>query len=79
VQTTHWGQPAGEGRVLPDSCGGKALHGSEVYVIGVGSRSGLALVGFLVIKKKKSLHTISNTQRACFSLPILLLSLDEWV
>jgi hypothetical protein len=30
-------------------------------------------------KKKKFLHTISNTQRACFSLPILLLSLDEWV
>jgi len=45
------GQPAGEVRVLPDPCGGSALHGSEVYLTGVGTRSDPALEGFLVIKK----------------------------
>jgi hypothetical protein len=43
--------PAGKAGVLPDLCGGGALHGSEVYLTRVGSRSGPALEGFLVIKK----------------------------
>jgi hypothetical protein len=53
VQTIFWGQPADEVGVLPDPCGGGALYGFEVYLIGVGTRSDPALKGFLVIKKKK--------------------------
>jgi hypothetical protein len=53
VETIPWGQPAGKARVLPDLCRRGALHGSEVYLTGVGTRSGLTLEGFLVIKKKE--------------------------
>jgi hypothetical protein len=60
VQTIFWGQPPGEAGVLPDPCGGGALHGSEVYLTMVGTRSGPALEGFLVIKKK--FHIVSNKQ-----------------
>jgi hypothetical protein len=50
VQTIPWGQPAGEARVLPDPCGGGVLHGSKVYLTGVGTQSDPALEGFLVLK-----------------------------
>lgn len=46
-----WGQPSGETGVLPDPCGGGTLHGSNVYLIGVGTRSGPTLEEFLVINK----------------------------
>jgi hypothetical protein len=52
VQTIPWGQLVGEARVLPNPCGGGALYEFEVYLTGVGTRSGPALKGFLVIKKK---------------------------
>jgi len=51
MQTILWGQPASEARVLPDPCEDGALHGSEVYLTGVGTRSDPALEGFPVIKK----------------------------
>jgi hypothetical protein len=51
VQIVLWGQPADEAVILSDSCGGGALHRSEVYAIGVGTQSGHAFEGFLVIKK----------------------------
>lgn len=35
-----------------DLCGGSALHGSEVYLRGVDTRSDSALEGFFVIKIK---------------------------
>jgi hypothetical protein len=38
VQTIPWGQPAGEAGLLPDPCGWDALHGSDVYPIGVGNK-----------------------------------------
>jgi hypothetical protein len=60
VQTISWGQSAGEAGVLSDLCGGGALHGSEVYLTGVSSRSGPALEGFLVIKKKKKKKLVSK-------------------
>jgi hypothetical protein len=47
------GEPAGEAGVLPDPCGGGALHGSKVYLTAVGTRSDPALERFLAIKKKK--------------------------
>ena len=53
MQTISWGQSAGEAEILPDPCGRGALHGSEVYLRGAGTRNDLALEGFLVIKKKK--------------------------
>jgi len=53
VQTIPWGQPADEARVLPNSCEGDTLHGSEVYPTGMDPRSGPSLEGFLVIKKLK--------------------------
>jgi hypothetical protein len=55
VQIIPWGQHAGEAGVLPDPCGGGALNGSKVYLRGVGTRSGPALEGFLIIKKKRKL------------------------
>jgi hypothetical protein len=53
VQTSLWSQFAGEARVLPNLCGGGALYEFEVYLTGVSTQSGLALEGFLVIKKEK--------------------------
>jgi hypothetical protein len=50
VQTILWGQPASEAGVLSDPCRGDVLHGSEVYLTGMGTRSSSALEGFLVIK-----------------------------
>jgi hypothetical protein len=48
-----WGQPTDEAKILPYPCGGSALHGSEVYLTGVGTQSGPAFEGFLVIKRRK--------------------------
>jgi hypothetical protein len=45
------GQPTSEAGVLPDPYGGGALHESEVYLTGW-VHKGVALEGFLVIKKK---------------------------
>jgi hypothetical protein len=53
MQTIPWGESAGEVRVLPDSCGGDTLHGSEVYQTWMGTQSDLASEGLLVIKNKK--------------------------
>jgi len=53
VQIILWGQLVGEAGVLPDPCRWGTLHGSEVYLTVVGTRSGLTLEGFLIIKKKK--------------------------
>jgi hypothetical protein len=53
VQTIPWGQPVDEAGVLPDLCGGGALHESEVYLTRVSTLSGCTLEGFLVIEKKK--------------------------
>jgi hypothetical protein len=52
VQTIPWGQSAGEAGVLFDSYGRSALHGFDVYLTGVGTRSDPALEGFFVIKNK---------------------------
>jgi len=49
VQTILWDQFTGEAVVLPDLCGGGALHGSEVCLTWVVTRSGLILEGFLII------------------------------
>jgi hypothetical protein len=54
VQTIPWGQPVDEAGVLPDLCGGGALHESEVYLTRVSTLSGCTLEGFLVIEKKKN-------------------------
>lgn len=51
MQTIPWGQSVGEAGVLSNPCEGGALYGSEVCPIGAGTRSGIALEGFLVIKK----------------------------
>jgi len=58
VQTILWGQPAGKAGVLSDPCGGGVLHGSEVYLTGVGTRSDSALKEFLVIKKNSLMFPI---------------------
>jgi len=63
VQTILWGQPADKAEVLPDSCEGGALHGSEVYLIGVDIRSGPALEGFLLIKKKFVIDCTHDIQK----------------
>ena len=57
------GQLAGEVRVLLDSCGGSALHGSEVYPIGVSIRSGPALNGFLVTNSLSLIHSLLEDAR----------------
>jgi hypothetical protein len=49
VQTIIWGQLTSEAGVLPNPCGWGTLHGSEVYLTGVGTQSGPALEGFFVI------------------------------
>jgi hypothetical protein len=46
VQTIFWGQLAGKPQVLSDSCGGSVLHGSEVYLAGMGTQSDPTLEGF---------------------------------
>jgi hypothetical protein len=51
MQIIPWGKLAGKAGVLPDSCGGGALHEFEVYSIGMGTRSDTAFGGFLIIKK----------------------------
>jgi hypothetical protein len=56
VQTISWGYSAGEVGVLPDPYWMDALHGFEVYLIGVSIRNDPTLKGFLVIKKKKMLE-----------------------
>ena len=53
MQTIFWGQPVDEAGVLPDPCGGGALHESEVHLTRVSTLSGCTLEGFLVIEKKK--------------------------
>lgn len=60
MQTISWDQPASKAGVLSDLCGGGALHGSEVCLTRVGTRSGPALEGFLVIKKEKRKKKESN-------------------
>jgi hypothetical protein len=55
VQTIFLGQPAGGAGVLPNSCVGGALHGSEVYPTKV---KWPYLGGFFVIKKRIRLFTI---------------------
>jgi hypothetical protein len=40
---------------LPDLCGWGALHRFEVYLVGVGTRSGFALKGSSLSKKKKTI------------------------
>jgi hypothetical protein len=52
------GQPASKVGVLPDLCGGGALHTSEVYPTWVGIQSGPALEGFLVKIKNKNLKLV---------------------
>jgi hypothetical protein len=52
VQAIPWDQLVGEAGVLPDPCGGGALHGSEIYLTGVDTQSGTVLEEFIVIKKK---------------------------
>jgi hypothetical protein len=52
MQTILWGQPTGKVGVLPDPCGRDTLHKSEVYLIGVGTRSAPTLKGFFVIKNE---------------------------
>jgi len=49
VQSISWGQPASKAGVLPDPCGGSALHGFKVYQTRVSTRSDPALEGFLYI------------------------------
>jgi hypothetical protein len=53
MQTIYWGQLVGEAGVLLDPCGDGALYGFDVYLIRLDTRSGPALKGFLVIKKKE--------------------------
>jgi hypothetical protein len=53
MQTISWGQLVGEVGVLLDPCGDGALYGFEVYLTGLDTRSGPALKGFLVNKKKE--------------------------
>jgi hypothetical protein len=43
MQTILWGQPASEAGLLPDSCGGGAMHRSEVYPTRMGVRNSSAL------------------------------------
>jgi hypothetical protein len=52
MQIILWGQFAGKVRVLSDLCEGSVLHGPEVYLTGIGIRSGHTLKLFFVIKKK---------------------------
>lgn len=51
AQTILWGQSVSEVRVLPVSCGGGSLHGSEVHPTGMGTRIDPVLDEFFVIKK----------------------------
>jgi hypothetical protein len=53
VQSANRGQTASEAGVLPNSYGGVTLHKSKVYPTWVVTRSGHALKGFLIIKKKE--------------------------
>jgi hypothetical protein len=49
-----WAMPTGKViGALPNPCGGDALHGSKVYLKGVGTRSGPTMEGFFVIKRER--------------------------
>jgi hypothetical protein len=77
VQTILWGQSTGKTRVFLDPCGEGALHGSEVYLTRVGTRSGSALEGFLVIKKEKESRIVECSWNSVKKLILCVLRFDS--
>ncbi|XP_062159652.1 uncharacterized protein LOC133866996 [Alnus glutinosa] len=55
-ETISKSQSAGEARILRDLCGGGALHESDVYLTGVGTRSVLPCMGSSSSKKVSELR-----------------------